>query len=278
MFRTYRARVSGVLPRTRAVFFAAVMSVSIAAFADVSVPAGGVISLNGGSIDLACSDVIVAGTLSLQGGSLTNVRHVSIAAGGSIVAGSGSITLAGDWTNLGGFSAGTGSVNFVDAPACVATATGSTISGNSTFSTLSLISTTGKLYRFAAGTTQNVLQQLTISGTQALPIRIESSTAGQRAFINLSGQQTMNQLAVTDMTASGRWIAPYLNNRNPNGAVTGWFGDPEAGRVVPALSPGLLLALSALLLLSVAGIRRQRNNSVRAGRHAEPSNTRNVQD
>lgn len=117
----------------RSSVFAAVIIVSIAAFADVSVPAGGVISLNGSSIDLACSDVIVAGTLSLQGGSLTNARHVSIAAGGSIVAGSGSITLAGDWTNLGGFSAGTGSVSFVDAPACVATATGSAISGNSTF-------------------------------------------------------------------------------------------------------------------------------------------------
>lgn len=275
MFRTYRARVGGVWLRTRVVFFAAATFCSMAAVADISVPAGGVISLNGGSVDLACSDVIVAGTLSLQGGSLTNVRHVSIAAGGSIVAGSGSITLAGDWSNLGSFGAGTGAVNFVDAPACVAT---STISGNSTFATLSLISTTGKLYRFAAGSTQNVTQQLTISGTQALPIRIESGTAGQRAFINLSGQQTMNQLAVTDMTASGRWIAPYLNNRNPNGAVTGWFGDPEAGRVVPALSTGLLLGLSALLLLSGVGVRRWANVCGRISRRASPSNTRNVQD
>ena len=250
----------------------------MAVSADIIVPAGGVASLNGGSMDLGCSDVIVAGTLSLQGGSLSNVRHVSIAAGGAIVAGSGSITLAGDWSNLGSFGAGTGSVNFVDAPACVPTNTGSSISGNTTFATLSLISTTGKLYRFAAGSTQNVQQQLTISGTQALPIRIESDTPGQRAFINLSGQQTMNQLAVNDMTASGRWIAPFLNNRNPNGAVTGWFGDPEAGRVVPTLSTGLLLGLSALLLLSGVGARRWLSGAPRAGRSARTSNIRNVQD
>lgn len=262
----------------RAALLVATMCCATLARADVIVPAGGVMSLNGGSVDLACSDVIVAGTLSLQGGSLGNVRHVSIAAGGSIVAGSGSITLAGDWSNTGGFDAGTGTVNFVDAPACVASNTGSTISGNSTFATLSLISTTAKLYRFAAGSTQNVQQQLTIVGTEPSPIRIQSSVPGQRAFINLSGQQTMNQLAVTDMTASGRWIAPYLNNRNPNGAVTGWFGDPEAGRVVPALSPLLLLALSTLLLLLCVGTWRQPGAAGHSGHNAGKSNTRNVQD
>ena len=247
----------------------------MAASADINVPNGGTVSLNGSSVDLGCSDVIVAGTLSLQGGSLNNVRNVSIAAGGSIVAGSGSITLAGDWSNSGSFDAGTGSVNFVDAPACVPANTGSNISGNNTFATLSLISAGGKLYKFAAGSTQNVLQQLTITGTPALAIRVQSSVVGQRAFVNLSGLQTMADLAVADMGASGRWLAPYLINRNSAGSVTRWFGDPFAAVVVPALGPSQLLGLSALLLLLGFGAKRR----FRAFGHVDcKSNTRNVQD
>ena len=119
--------------------------------ADILVPAGGGMALGASSTDLNCGDVTVAGTLLLQKGSLNNVRNLSIAAGGSVVAGSGVITLSGNRSDAGSFSAGVVAVNFVDAPTCL---TSSTISGTTTFATFSLISTGGKLYRVAAGSTQ----------------------------------------------------------------------------------------------------------------------------
>ena len=71
------------------------------------VPAATTVGLGGGSMNLGCTDVILNGTLDLQGGTLTNVRHVQIAAGGSLVLGSGSVSLAGNWSNAGTLNAGT---------------------------------------------------------------------------------------------------------------------------------------------------------------------------
>lgn len=190
------------------------------------------------------------------------MRSISIASGGSIVAGSGSITLSGNWSNVGSFNADTGSVNFVDAPAC---ATTSIVSGNTTFATLSIISATGKLYQFAPGSTQSITAFLTLTGTQALPTRVQSSVAGQPAFINLMGNQNLSQLAVTDMVATGRWLAPYQANRNTSGAVVGWFGEPNP---VPTLGNGLLIALSALLLFVGMRLRMRR----RGDRHTNNQN------
>ena len=131
--------------------------------ADIIVPSGGSVALGGSNDDLGFTDVTVAGTLLLQNGSLRNVRNLTIAPGGSVVAGSGAITLSGNWDNAGSFSAGSGAVHFVDAPACA----GSTISGSSTFATLSLVSTCGKLYRFAVGSNQTIGTLFTVGGTAA---------------------------------------------------------------------------------------------------------------
>lgn len=234
-FLRHSQRVATQLSLVSALFFAPL------AHADLLVPAGGVTQLNGGSLDLGCTDVIVGGTLDLGGGTLSNVRNVSIQAGGTISAGAGSITLSGDWSNQGAFNAGTGIVSFVDAPAC---ATTSTISGNSTFNRLSIVSTTGKLYRFAAGSSQRVQGLLTLTGTGSNPLRIESTVAGSSADINLSGTQNMANLAVRDMTASGEWLALGLTNQASGGAAVRWFGFPS----IPVNST-LMLLLSALALL-----------------------------
>lgn len=236
------------------VFLLAGMAALNVAYADISVPAGGNIALGGGSTDLGCSDITVAGTLLLQNGSLNNVRSFTIAAGGSVVAGSGVITLSGNWNNAGSFNAGTGTVNFVDAPNC---STGSTISGSTTFATFGLVSTSGKLYRFAPGSTQSILTLLTASGTAALPLRLESAGDLQTAFINLTGQQLMNDLAVNDLRAIGVPLAPALRNRNPTGVAIGWFGLTEASYVVPAAS-GFTLGVICLclLLFGIGALRR----------------------
>lgn len=208
-------------------------------------------NLAGGSVDLACTDVIVGGSLDLGGGRLDNVHSVTIQSGGSIALGAaGTITLAGDWSNAGTVNAGTGTVFFVDAPAC---ATTSTISGNSDFYQLSIVSTLGKLYRFAAGSSQRVLHQLTMTGTAASPLRIESTVAGQYADINLViPAQTMAFLAVRDMSASGQWVALGLTNFG-NGPTVSWFGAP----VIPATSVATLVAMMLALIGLTAHFRRR---------------------
>ena len=224
------------------------------AHADINVPAGGSVALGGSNSDLGFTDVTVAGTLLLQNGSLRNVRNVTIAPGGSVVTGSGAITLSGNWNNAGSFSAGTGTVQFVDAPGCSA---GSTISGSSTFATLSFVSTCGKLYRFAVGSNQTIATLFTASGTAALPLRLESTGAAQSAFINLTGQQLINDLAVTNVRATGVALAPTLSNQNPTGVAIGWFGLTEASYAVPATGGFTLGAVCLGLLLFGIGAHRR---------------------
>ena len=202
------------------------------AHADMIVPAGGSVVLSDSSNDLGLTDVVVAGTLLLQNGSLSGVRNLTIAPGGSVVAGSGVITLSGNWNNAGSFSAGSGAIHFVDAPAC---STGSTISGSTTFATLSLVSSCGKLYQFAAGSNQTIGTLFTASGTAALPLRLESTGAAQTAFINLTGQQSINNLAVTDLRATG--------------VAIGGFDLTQASYVVPMTSGVTLGAICLGLLL-----------------------------
>ena len=245
-----RLRVRGVL----SVVLLMGMAALNLAHADISVPVGGSMALGGGSTDLGCGDVRVAGTLLLQNGSLSNVRNLTIASGGSVVAGNGVITLSGNWSNSGSFNAGTGVVNFVDAPTCSA---GSTISGSTTFATFSLVSTSGKLYQFATGSTQNIRTMFVASGTAVLPLRIESTAPLQTAFINLTGQQTMNDLAVTYVRAIGVPHAPLLSNRNTTGVAIGWFGLTEASFAVPTASAFMLGVIClSLLLFGIGALRR----------------------
>ena len=245
-----RLRASALL----SVFLFVGMATNNVAHADIVVPAAGSIALGGSSNDLGFTDVTVAGTLLLQNGSLSNVRNLTIAPGGSVVAGSGVITLSGNWNNAGSFSAGTGAIQFVDAPGCLA---GSTISGSSTFATLSLVSTCGKLYRFAVGSNQTIGTLLTVSGTAALPLRLESTGAAQIAFINLTGQQLINDLAVTNVRATGVALAPTLTNQNPTGVAIGWFGLTEASYAVPVTGGVALGAIClALLLFGIGALRR----------------------
>ena len=129
----------------------------------------------------------------------------------------------------------------MDAPAC---ATTSTISGNSTFNRLSIVSTTGKLYRFAAGSSQRVQGLLTRRARGAIRYGLNRQWRAASADINLSGTQNMANLAVRDMTASGEWLALGLTNQASGGAAVRWFGFPSI-----LVNSTLMLLLSALALL-----------------------------
>ncbi len=95
--------------RSRAGGFAIALSALIAvgaapyAEADLIVPANSSTTLSAGTLDLACTDLVVAGTLRVATGRVINVRNVSIRPGGTIDVGSGTIALGGNWSNSGTF-------------------------------------------------------------------------------------------------------------------------------------------------------------------------------
>ncbi len=217
--------------------------------ADLVVPTNGLANLNGGVVDLSCTDLIVGGTLQVGNGSVINARHVTIQAGGVIDGGSGAIELGGDWTDAGVFLAGTGSVRFRD----LCSLTSASVGGSTSFFVASFVSTTGKNYVFAVGTTQTIANVLQISGTTPNPIQFRSATPGQVAFIRLqpAGTQLIQHVGVTDVWATGQWLAPYLSNEGGGGNANRWFGIPDdAALQIPTL--GVLAQV--LLALTLAGI------------------------
>jgi hypothetical protein len=253
--RRARSAVGSLAPL---VFAVAVAGMARVAHADLIIPANSVTNLGGGVVDLACTDLIVAGTLQVTSGSINNIRHVTIQAGGTIDGGSGVMNVGGNWSNAGQFIPGTSSVRFRDLCAI----SSATLSGNTTFSTASFVTATGKNYVFTVGSTQTVNDLLEIAGTTPQPIQFRSSTPGQTAFINLlgAGVQTIQHVGVTDVWATGQWLAPLLTNEGGGGNANRWFGGgvPAAAVPVPTLAEIALTALAALLAMSGAWLLRRR--------------------
>ena len=229
--------------------------------ADLVVPANGLYQTNGGQTDLACTDVVVAGTLQVNGGGLVNVRHITIQAGGTIDGGSGVVQLGGDWSNGGTFTPGTSTVRFND----LCGVASANVSGNTTFANARFVSSTGKTYRFQVGTTQTIGGLLEIAGSTPSPIQFRSATPGQVANLNLlgSGTQQIQHVGVTDVWATGQWLAPSLTNEGGGGNANRWFGaappPPPGGEYpVPMLDDLATLALAALLAgLGILNLRRR---------------------
>lgn len=169
------------------------------AAADFIVPANAIGSINGGTLNLGCTDLIVAGTLQLGGGQVLNVRNVTIQGGGTIDGGSGVIQVSGNWTASGSFTSRTGEVDFRD----LCSAGPASISGNTTFFRASFVSMTSKNYTFAVGSTQKILSVLEISGSAPNPIQFESATPGQVAFINPAPIRACDRLCAAGSRRAG---------------------------------------------------------------------------
>lgn len=227
------------------------LALAAPAYAQLTIPSGGSSTLGGGSTDLACTDLIVDGSYDLGGGTLSGVRNVSIGAGGSLILGSGgSITLAGNWANSGGTLTGSGgTVSIADNAGCPAPVATSVVSGNTTFGNFSVTSSAGKLLQFAAGSVQTVQGALTLTGT-GTPLHIESSTPGSVSAdlkLDSGGTQSLGNLAVRGMSASGQWLAPGQTNQG-SGPVSRWFGDPNASVApIPTTSQWTLLVMALAL-------------------------------
>ncbi len=230
------------------------------AAADYNVPANAVVSLNGGTLDLGCTDLIIGGTLQIGSGQVLNARNVTLQAGGVLDGGSGTLQVGGDWFNNGNFVAGSGTVRFLDLCANAS----ATISGSTSFANARFVSSIGKNYVFAVGSTQMISGVLEITGTASSPIQFRSASAGQVAFINLAaaGTQQIAHVGVTDVWATGQFLAPGQKNDGGGGNAKRWFGSapPPITEVipVPALSTLMQGVLAGLLALAAGlGLRRR---------------------
>jgi hypothetical protein len=225
-------------------------------------------------LDLACTDLIIGGNFQVAGGTVQNVRNLTIQGGGKLDGGSGVIQVGGNWTDNGSFVAGTGEVDFRDA--CGAAS--ASISGSTTFNRASFVTTIGKTYVFAVGTTQKILSLLQIAGTAPSPIQFRSSASGQVAFINLinSGTQNIQHVGVTDVWSTGQCLAPGQTNEGGGGNAKNWFvcssggGGNDAITKIPTLDLASLIVLAALLAASGlwlarrATLRRRQSTQMRA--------------
>lgn len=227
-------------------FAAALLFLANFACAQVTIPTASSLQLAGGKLNLGGSDLQVGGTLSVGTGSIVGANNISIAAGGLIDSGSGTINLFGNWSNLGNLAAGTGLVNFIDGGVAQAI-----LSGATTFYAASFVSATGKNYVFPVGLTQTFTASLTILGTAAQGIQFRSASAGQVAFVNLapSGAQNIDFVGVSNVHATGQPLAPTKTNDGGSGDAIGWFGILA---VVLQAVPAPMLSAFGLLILCLA--------------------------
>jgi hypothetical protein len=169
--------------------------VTVAAGANVSIGAGSSLDLGSGLLDLGCADLTVAGTLSAGTVGFSAARDVTIEPAGVLNANSATLEVAGDWNNTGTFNAGTSSVNFVDGCGV----SNATLSGGTSFSTLTITTATGKTYQLEAGSTQTIGVALSLSGTVGNLLTLRSTSPGSAATLDVQGSGTGDFLDVADL-------------------------------------------------------------------------------
>ncbi len=166
----------------------------------ITVGTGDSINLNGGTLSLDCGDLVVDGQMLINAGTATGIGNVNIA-GGQLTAGSGTVSLSGDWSNSGNFSSGTSVVRMVDGCGI----SESRLAGDNDFNVFSVTSTNGKLLEVKADSSQYFAAGLTLKGQEGTPLRIRSSVPGQEVFFSLEvdGQQSIFAVDVSDNNAEG---------------------------------------------------------------------------
>lgn len=141
-------------------------------------PSGNAVSLNGGSVDIACSDILVAGTQSLHDAQRQHRRRL--------------VGCCGHRQNRAHW--------WLE-----------------------------QSLRFHGQRQPGEFCR----GARVRPSQHRTSHPRQHDVRNLeSGQQNWQ----TPTSATLCWIAPFMTNRNPAGAIDGWFSDTEVFHATPAIS------------------------------------------
>lgn len=202
------------------------LSPGVAKAQGVTVEAGAQLSLGNGQMSLGCGDLVVGGQVSVESGEATGIGTVDIP-GGSLDGGSGVVSLSGNWTNSGSFTAGSGQVRVVDGCGFAT----SNLAGDNNFNDFSVTSTIGKLLAVAAGSSQFFASALTLQGAVGNLLLIRSSVPGQQVFFSLAagGDQSIFAVDVRDNDASGGQAlapgAPGSYQSVDSGNNENWFID-----------------------------------------------------
>jgi len=222
----------GVAQPAATVLLLLLLNPGVAAAGKLQIGAGSTMQLGDGEMLLGCTDLIIATMATLEGQSST-------------------IRLAGNWSNAGTFDPGTGTVVFEDGCSVPGM---SNIDGSTTFFDLIVTTSTGKTVKFEAGSTQTILDHLTLTGAPGNLLVIRSSVPGQRALLDLTqgGTQQIDYVDVADNGASGRLLAPgspQSGHSIDSGNNTGWFVLLQSA--APVMS-GMGLLACVLVLLALA--------------------------
>lgn len=224
----------GLSPRAHA------QSVTIDSGAQWSLPSGG-LSVAGGTLD-------IRGALVCGDAAVTNVNSLSIAASGEVThTGACRYAVANAWEKQGAFVAGASTVRFSPtAPSTQTRVTGQTTFGNLT------VDTPGAALTLPAGATQRVIGTLTLRGASSVggaPVAVRSAQPGSAARLELdfSGRQNIANVAVSDVHATGAWLAANQINQGGSGNDLRWFG--SGSEPVPVGHPLALLFLSLVVAL-----------------------------
>jgi len=132
---------------------------------------------------------------------------------------SSSVNCSGDFTVKGNMDAGTSTVVFDGAGT-------STLTGDATFNNLTC-TTAGKTVNFTAGTTQAVSGLLTLTGTSASAITLQSTSGGTAWNLTNTGGNSVNFVDVQDSDASSGGTINALNSTD-SGNNTNWIFSPGA--------------------------------------------------
>jgi hypothetical protein len=195
--------------------------------AQLTVPVGATLAIPAGALALACADLTVQGTLSAGAAQVGQSRHVTIAAGGTLNAGSSTITVGGSWANTGTFARGTSSVVFADG--CDTSA--AQITGSTDFASLALTSTSGRTFVLPASGVTSASTALTLTGAPGTPIQVVSSNPSQPTWIALGNGATVTSTNAQVATN----VAIGTSSFEPAPAVLA-FGGQSMRTTAPALA------------------------------------------
>jgi hypothetical protein len=175
------------------------------------------VSAGGGAFTVNGNLTVTSSTFTAVSATALDVNGaLSIAAGSTFIAPSATtataFTLAGSFSNAGTFTHSNGRVT-------LDTTTTATFTGNSTFFSL-YSSTAGKTINFTAGSNQTVANTVSLAGTTASPLVIQSTVPGTSWNITIPANQTVSSLSVRDSNALTNTITCFsctnVSNNNAN--------------------------------------------------------------
>lgn len=154
---------------------------------------------------------VVSGTTYAPGGSIT-AKDLNIQ--GVVTAPSATISLKRNFNNAGTFTAGSGTVAFIDGSQT------STVYGSSTFNNFT-VAVAGKNVDFEAGTTTTINGVLTATGIDGSPVVFDSTTGSSSWTINHQGTESISHLSVSWSACHGSSTNITLTSTTNNGGNNG---------------------------------------------------------